>query len=522
MTNDGQDLKCHNCSTINPPDQNIRQSCNSELNQQEKFEAKQKPKKSRSHKIFIFSQSILWNALLGYALINYDLLMIGIVCLIGIASIRFEIKLKIISPPPNYKKICSVLTHISVALIAVGCYFYYDAPAIEDDYTNKDLPSVPQQYAKSFILMQTLNTNEDKDGIHTTGLTVEDVKTLEEIGVIIKEKNFADTRQTILNYKDFLQEAWDHAITGRTIINELAGYEQIDDQSKLELNAEVELPTNFKSLARIYNYRLRLECENTNSDSAIAELIELDNVVKKISLNARNTIIQLISIGGQGINFKTANYIANHPKISERSVYLLYNHFKPLTQKQASFRNVFIAEYLTIKTEFEKAIRQQSANPLVWISDKRSIKINSSQRFYRNNLEEILQNDDYARPMLKGKLSVWPWNITRPQVTLNSKGKASFWYRYYNPDGSKMISQSIETAKKLDTLRTKHQIYDDLLQIVLALRLGHETDLSARAYSDKYIIDTEKKMIYSPGPDSKPFTADDIKLNINPEILGLK
>jgi hypothetical protein len=46
-------------------------------------------------------------------------------------------------------------------------------------------------------------------------------------------------------------------------------------------------------------------------------------------------------------------------------------------------------------------------------------------------------------------------------------------------------------------------------------------DLTARAYSDKYIIDVENKIIFSPGPDGKTRTDDDIKLPINPEVLGL-
>jgi hypothetical protein len=41
------------------------------------------------------------------------------------------------------------------------------------------------------------------------------------------------------------------------------------------------------------------------------------------------------------------------------------------------------------------------------------------------------------------------------------------------------------------------------------------------AYSDEYIIDAEKKIIFSPGPDGKSYTKDDIKLPINPQVLNL-
>ncbi|GAI51337.1 unnamed protein product [marine sediment metagenome] len=45
--------------------------------------------------------------------------------------------------------------------------------------------------------------------------------------------------------------------------------------------------------------------------------------------------------------------------------------------------------------------------------------------------------------------------------------------------------------------------------------------LKARAYGDEYIIDVEKKRIFSPGPDGEADTKDDIKLTINPEVLNL-
>ena len=64
------------------------------------------------------------------------------------------------------------------------------------------------------------------------------------------------------------------------------------------------------------------------------------------------------------------------------------------------------------------------------------------------------------------------------------------------------------------------QVHDDLFHIVLNTRLGREISLKARAYSDEYIVDVENKKIFSPGPDGKSGTKDDIKLRINPEVLG--
>ena len=71
-------------------------------------------------------------------------------------------------------------------------------------------------------------------------------------------------------------------------------------------------------------------------------------------------------------------------------------------------------------------------------------------------------------------------------------------------------------------MNTGLAIQDELLQVVLNKRLGKKFSLKARAYTDEYIIDIDKNIIFSPGPDGEPNTDDDIKLHINPEVLKLK
>jgi hypothetical protein len=68
--------------------------------------------------------------------------------------------------------------------------------------------------------------------------------------------------------------------------------------------------------------------------------------------------------------------------------------------------------------------------------------------------------------------------------------------------------------------KTAVKIQDDLLQIVLNKRLGRNFSLKARAYGDEYIVDVENRKIFSPGPDGKADTSDDIMLRFNPEVLG--
>jgi hypothetical protein len=98
--------------------------------------------------------------------------------------------------------------------------------------------------------------------------------------------------------------------------------------------------------------------------------------------------------------------------------------------------------------------------------------------------------------------------------------KLSWYYKTYNPVGSFFVYLMTPDMERIIERRTKLQVHSDLLQIVLDKRLGKEVSLKARAYSDEYIVDVENKKIFSPGPDGEAGTKDDIKLLINPDVLG--
>jgi hypothetical protein len=86
--------------------------------------------------------------------------------------------------------------------------------------------------------------------------------------------------------------------------------------------------------------------------------------------------------------------------------------------------------------------------------------------------------------------------------------------------GSKVIEIITPSIWRIVALRTRLEIHSHLLQIVLDKRLGGDVSLEALAYGDEYIVDVENRKIFSPGPDGKANTKDDIFLWINPEVLG--
>ena len=119
------------------------------------------------------------------------------------------------------------------------------------------------------------------------------------------------------------------------------------------------------------------------------------------------------------------------------------------------------------------------------------------------------------------ELSAWPSCYPDlGSVERDAEGEFSWYYEKYNPGGVMLIEMFTPMLSRCHGFRTNVHIQDDLLQIVISARLGEKIDLSARAYAEKYIVDLERKLIYSAGADREAFTKDDITLAINPEVIA--
>jgi hypothetical protein len=119
----------------------------------------------------------------------------------------------------------------------------------------------------------------------------------------------------------------------------------------------------------------------------------------------------------------------------------------------------------------------------------------------------------------KTRLSVWPSIYPQLPVWIDSEGQTPWCYKAYNPIGSSLLEIFLPAMERVFQIRTKVWVENDLLQIVLNKRLGRPVSLKSRAYGGEYIVDVKGKKIFSPGPDGKADTKDDIKLPINPEVL---
>jgi len=425
------------------------------------------------------------------------------------------------------------ITGISISLLFIlvfGGFFVLwslDAPPIPDDYTIADLRSVPPECNASYELLLSLyDTDPNVPGAPAIGLTAQDVNSIREISKIIKDKNFSEITDVLNANSDKINQIWQNAKKGRDIINKLDSFDQIADLTKLDFETEIIFLTNLRRLTYIYNDYVYLQMAQGNSQNAVEELVRLDSVYRKLSINVRPILTKLVCFAGLRTNISAANFIANNPQTSQKSLQILSEHFSPLTDENLSFKNSFISEYLMCKKIYsfkqltKGCISLKRSSTIRFIESCPVAKRNSTLRLLHNHFNHLIYISSGYKDTEKPRLSVWPSAyLCQPVVSIDSKGRVPWFYWCYNPSGSLLATILTPAYDTMLKLKTKLEVHDDLLQIILNKRLDKEVNLKARAYSDEYIVDLENKKIFSPGLDEIPDTKDDIKLLINPEIL---
>jgi hypothetical protein len=403
-----------------------------------------------------------------------------------------------------------------VSLIIFTFIWGLDAPPIPDDYTIADLRSAPPECNRSYELLMSLSDEREcPPDAPAIGLSAQDVNTIWQINEVIKEGEYSIITEVLEANADNIKQAWKNGQKGRDIISELNTFPEIADLTEPDLDFLIKFLRNFRHLTCLYKSYAYLQTEQGKSYIAVNELIELDSVYRKLSVNVRSTITKLGCIAGLSNSIMTANFIANNPKASQESLDILAEHFTPLTDEQISLRNPVLFQYLLMRDVFLEEMSKDLA------AETPMLKKNSFLRLYKNLTDYVIYTLDSSGQSEFEELSVWPRFLQIcPNVSLDpdSNFRLPWFYKCYNPLGSLLIHVF---GAKIPSGTIFFQIKDDLLQIVLNKRLGTEINLKARAYSEEYIIDTEKKIIFSPGPDGEPNTKDDIKLTINLEVLNL-
>jgi hypothetical protein len=286
--------------------------------------------------------------------------------------------------------------------------------------------------------------------------------------------------------------------------------------TKPEMKIDIYYLANIRHLVFLYQSYICLQSCKGNHQIAINELIRLDSIIKKMNVNAHSIIIKLLCIACFAVDIQTANFIINNPETPHESILALKQRITPLSNEHTSLRNSLMFEYLILKNETinasNKTVRR---NPYF-----SPLKLNSSLRLYRNIIDKWIADEENRIP--PKEMRVWPAFYPNLPVKTDNQGKFPWYYKVYNPSGILLVGIFRPALEKIFLIKKRLQIHSDMLQIVLNKRLGEEVSLKALAYSDEYIVDIEKRLIFIPGPDGDIGTKDDIKLPINLELLDWK
>jgi len=391
-----------------------------------------------------------------------------------------------------------------------------DAPAIPNDYTVADLRSAPANCAESYRLLQSLCVEDPRaETSSVIGLSKEDVEMIAHLWETASDPGDPKAAKALRYNEKALELMWNKTKEARGVVAKLAEFAEIADLSDSRFQSCLG-PMNITILAKLNRAYLYLQIDRGDSQLCVKELGELDSVVRKLAVNARFQIVKIACFVCLSSDITAANTIANTHNVSQESVELLATHFAPLADEATSMRNSVLSEYLLFK-EIAVGSTEYAYAPRIASSFKR----NSTLRLYRNYVDSYLATLDGKEVKATDAFSVWPsaYRGLYP-VSFRPGEKLPIVYRCYNPGGSFLMKMTNLRFDEAFVRSKRLGIEDDLLQIVLPKRLGRPVSLKARAYGGEYIVDVKGKKIFSPGPDGKADTKDDIKLPINPGVLG--
>ncbi|MHC4691964.1 MAG: hypothetical protein ACYS67_04415, partial [Planctomycetota bacterium] len=231
-----------------------------------------------------------------------------------------------------------VISITSMVLWIGACVFWsLDAAPIPNDYTIADLRSAPIECNHSFELLLRLSEKETEEDsnmpdfveeINTViaesnepntiealnawaqkrlkqkpspapaiGLSGDDIKTINEFLDVMREGNYLKIIESLKSNTDNIYQAWENAQKGRDIIKELNTFDEIADLSEPSLETKQSFLTNLRRLTYLYQVYACLQTEQGNSLIAVNELVELDSVLRKLSINVRGISAKLTCYG---------------------------------------------------------------------------------------------------------------------------------------------------------------------------------------------------------------------------------
>jgi len=295
---------CPKCGKENPDYVHVCGSCGHVLTYSENGKRKPRAKTSKS----IVSAILLAGLSLFLAIFIRPTLAF-IAALLGLLFLIISIVLTIRGKEKLTAKRIVLGVFIILEMILLT-FWRIDAAPIPNDYTILDLRSAaPFWYGTYNILNSLADKSDDLKDAPAIGLSSEDLKNLEEINNIFKEKDLQAMSQQLQAHADEILSMWQNSKKGRDVLVKLAVFPEIADLSEPDWsNYNFHWMKNFRRIVFLQRAYICLQSCQSNHETAIDELIRLDTIGKKMSLNARLLLTKLICFACFWINIETANF----------------------------------------------------------------------------------------------------------------------------------------------------------------------------------------------------------------------
>jgi len=353
------------------------------------------PVQTKISKLAILSLVLGILSLFLFVLAGIPAIVIGIMSILKIRRSNGTLKGKYIA-----------LAGMNISILFMCAFYLFwniDTPPIPNDYTIADLRSAPAQYAESFELLKTLvDEQHDSSGVPAIELTNSDTKMIAEIKKIMEKGTTSEIAKAISYYAEEIKQIWADNERARDIIHHLNEFPEIADLTELNANLEILPVVKFIDFVRFYQVYTHLKIEQRDIQTFTAELIELDSVCRKLSVNARMLVPKLAYLICINENVLTADAIVNDKQTPMSTIELITVHFTPLTDEQTSLRNSILSEYLSIKSVLSEISEQIATEKIL------PLKKNSTLRLLRNSYDSWLDAERGRQNVAETKFSVWP------------------------------------------------------------------------------------------------------------------
>jgi len=151
---------------------------------------------------------------------------------------------------------------LSCLQMLILSYLRIDAAPISDDYTMSDLRSAPPECDQTYELLgQLTDVGLEVDSISPIGLSTQQIRRLEEIHDLCKEKDFGTITRHLQDNANDITGLWQNAEKGRKVLTKLNEFPEIADLTEPNLRIQkVPWLSGMRDLSFLY-HNLRMPAE---------------------------------------------------------------------------------------------------------------------------------------------------------------------------------------------------------------------------------------------------------------------